>query len=384
LRNRNAVKRSLVARSAEAVPYGIFDTVKDVVNSMLETAVNIQEKVAEVTDRANAIIDDLQQMYDDFVESHDDQTPTDAFLEIMYKRLHDEIIALLDMVFEQIDAVFHKVADYVDEMIGDVWGSELIKNGINKVMETIYSKYTDLVVDALHKAIDLIDFIEHEDWDAFVDRLFESIEANLDAKLDEFGNKLKNRNAVKRSLVARSAEAVPFGMLDSVKDLAQGMLDAGIAIKEKIADMGNQVTDALTKVAEWYKEITADGKTVTGAILEELTEKIVDKVGSIIEKVFDDIADVMLSTAEYLDEMIRGIWGEAIIREKIAAFMDIVMKKYVAAVLDGLQKILDVLSFIERTDWDAVVDSVFEIMESCMHEKLDELSQKIKERLGVL
>jgi len=380
LRNRNAVKRSLVARSAEAVPYGIFDTVKDVVNSMLETAVNIQEKVAEVTDRANAIIDDLQQMYDDFVESHDDQTPTDAFLEIMYKRLHDEIIALLDMVFEQIDAVFHKVADYVDEMIGDVWGSELIKNGINKVMETIYSKYTDLVVDALHKAIDLIDFIEHEDWDAFVDRLFESIEANLDAKLDEFGDKLKN----KRSLVARSAEAVPFGMLDSVKDLAQGMLDAGIAIKEKIADMGNQVTDALTKVAEWYKEITADGKTVTGAILEELTEKIVDKVGSIIEKVFDDIADVMLSTAEYLDEMIRGIWGEAIIREKIAAFMDIVMKKYVAAVLDGLQKILDVLSFIERTDWDAVVDSVFEIMESCMHEKLDELSQKIKERLGVL
>merc|ERR1712047_115122 len=226
----------------------------------------------------------------------------------------------------------------------------------------------------LRIAIDAIDFIEHESWDMFVDCLMDSIEESLDERLDEVGEKLKNK--AKRSLVSRSTEDVTtMGIIDSIKDTAQGMLDAVISVKDKIADMGKQVVDALTKVAEWYKEVTADkdGKPVTDVILEELFEKI-----------FNEIADAVLKVAEYIDEILRGIWEEAYIREKIAAFLDYIMETYVAAIMNALQKILDAIDFIENNDWEATADGVVDIIESILHEKLDELSEKIKERLGLL
>merc|ERR1712047_218784 len=215
----------------------------------------------------------------------------------------------------------------------------------------------------LRIAIDAIDFIEHESWDMFVDCLMDSIEESLDERLDEFGEKLKNK--AKRSLVSRSTEDVTtMGIIDSIKDTAQGMLDAVISVKDKIADMGKQVVDALTKVAEWYKEVTADkdGKPVTDVILEELFDKIVSEIGSVIEKIFDEIADAVLKVAEYIDEILRGIWEEAYIRET-----------YVAAIMNALQKILDAIDFIENNDWEATADGVVDIIESIMHEKLDEL-----------
>merc|ERR1712178_149007 len=163
------------------------------------------------------------------------------------------------------------------------------------------------------------------------------------------------------------------------------MGDAVISIKDKISDMGNQVTDALNKIAEWYKEKTADkdGKPVTDVILEELFEKIVSEIGSIVEKIFDEIADAVLKVAEYIDEILRGIWEEAYIREKIADFLDYIMETYVDSIMNALQKILKAIETIQNNDWEATADGVVDIIESILHEKLDELSEKIKERLGL-
>merc|ERR1712066_1109448 len=119
-------------------------------------------------------------------------------------------------------------------------------------------------------------------------------------------------------------------------------------------------------------------------ILEEPFDKIVSEIGSVIEKIFDEIADAVLNVAEYIDEILRGIWEEASIREKIAAFLDYVMETYVAAIMNALQKILDTIENIENNDWEATADGVVDIMESAMLEKLDEISEKIKERLGLL
>lgn len=384
LRNSPAYKRSLVTRTERLAPYGFLDTIKDVVNGMIETGVGIKDKIAELTKTLNEIIDSLREFYEDYTEQ-EGKTPTEAFLEHVLEKLHDDIVKALDVVFDQIDDVFHSVADYVDEMLEDVWGKELIRKGINQLLESLYSKYIDAVLEVLQMAIDTIDFIEHEDWDAFVDRLMDSIEASLDAKLDEFGDKLKNQG--KRAvLMSRSDEDVStMGIVDSIKDFAQGMLDAGVAIKEKIADMSKQVADALHTIAEWYKNITADqdGKPVTDVILEKLFEKIVSEIGAIIEKIFDEIADVVLNVAEYIDEMLRGVWEEAYIREKIAGFLEYVMEKYVKTVMNALQKILDTIDFIENNDWEATADGVVDIIESAMHEKLDEISEKIKDRLGL-
>jgi len=384
LRNSPAFKRSLVMRSEELTPYGFLDTIKDAVNGMIETGVNIKEKIAELTETLNEIIRSLREFYEDYT-NQEGKTPTEAFLEHVIEKLHDDIVKALDVVFDQIDIVFHSVADYVDETLEDVWGKELIRKGVNSLLESLYSKYIDAVLGVLRIAIDAIDFIEHESWDMFVDRLMDSIEESLDERLDEFGEKLKNK--AKRSLVSRSTEDVTtMGIIDSIKDTAQGMLDAVISVKDKIADMGKQVVDALTKVAEWYKEVTADkdGKPVTDVILEELFDKIVSEIGSVIEKIFDEIADAVLKVAEYIDEILRGIWEEAYIREKIAAFLDYIMETYVAAIMNALQKILDAIDFIENNDWEATADGVVDIIESIMHEKLDELSEKIKERLGLL
>lgn len=384
LRNSPAFKRSLVMRSEELTPYGFLDTIKDAVNGMIETGVNIKEKIAELTETLNEIIRSLREFYEDYT-NQEGKTPTEAFLEHVIEKLHDDIVKALDVVFDQIDIVFHSVAEYVDETLEDVWGKELIRKGVNSLLESLYSKYIDAVLGVLRIAIDAIDFIEHESWDMFVDRLMDSIEESLDERLDEFGEKLKNK--AKRSLVSRSTEDVTtMGIIDSIKDTAQGMLDAVISVKDKIADMGKQVVDALTKVAEWYKEVTADkdGKPVTDVILEELFDKIVSEIGSVIEKIFDEIADAVLKVAEYIDEILRGIWEEAYIREKIAAFLDYIMETYVAAIMNALQKILDAIDFIENNDWEATADGVVDIIESIMHEKLDELSEKIKERLGLL
>jgi len=361
----------------EVVPYGLINSIKETVTKMLESGLAIKKRIAEVADRVQAIIRDVQDYYDYIVETTG-KTPQENAMEAVYTMLHDRIMEVLDAAFTQIDQVFHKVADYVDELIKDIWAEAIVRKAINHAMETLYDKYTELVVDSLRKAIELIDFIEHEDWDAFVDRLMDSIEDKLDEKLDQFGDKLRQQ------IPKRSVRAA-YGILDTVKDTAQRMLDAGVAIKEKIASLGDKVGEALKSVAEWYKEITADrnGKPVTDAILEDLFQKIVNEIGSIIQNIFDEIADVALTVAEFLDEKIRGIWGEAVIREKVAAFIDVIMEKYVKAVLDALQKVLDVVEFIETNDWDATVDGVVDIIESAMHDKLDELSQKIKDRLNV-
>ena len=46
-----------------------------------------------------------------------------------------------------------------------------LQKGVNQLLESLYSKYIDAVLEVLRMAIETIDFIEHEDWDAFVDRL---------------------------------------------------------------------------------------------------------------------------------------------------------------------------------------------------------------------
>merc|ERR1711988_1469290 len=347
LRNSPTFKRSLFKRSEDLTPYGFLDTIKDAVNGMIETGVNIKEKIAELTETLNEIIRSLREFYEDYT-NQEGKTPTEAFLEHVIEKLHDDIVKALDVVFDQIDIVFHSVADYVDELLEDVWGKELIRKGVNSLLESLYSKYIDAVLEVLRMAIDAIDFIEHESWDEFVDRLMDSIEESLDERLDEFGNKLKNQ--AKRSLVFRSTEDVEtMGILDSIKDTAQGMLDAVISVKDKVADMGKQVADALAKVAEWYKEIT----------------------------------DAVLKVADYIDEILRGIWEEAYIREKIADFLDYIMETYVDSIMNALQKILKAIETIQNNDWEATADGVVDIIESILHEKLDELSEKIKERLGL-
>ena len=70
-------------------------------------------------------------------------------------------------------------------------------------------------------------------WSAFAD----SIEAKLDAKLHEYGERLRNSPTCKRSLFTRSEDLTPYGFLDTIKDAVNGMIETGVNIKEKIVSL---------------------------------------------------------------------------------------------------------------------------------------------------
>jgi len=187
-------------------PFGFLDKIKDSVNGMIDTGVNIKDKLAQLTNTVNEIIESLREVYEDYSDQEADiPTSKDELLMQILEKFHDDIVNALIIVFDQIDAVFHSVAGSVDGMLGNMWGTGVIKKGINQLLKTLYFAYTESVVEVLRMAIKRVDFIDIGcKWDEFVDHLMESIEVNLDAKLDAFEEKLKKQG--KRELVSRSAD----------------------------------------------------------------------------------------------------------------------------------------------------------------------------------
>merc|ERR1719328_1073116 len=127
-----APPRFTVAPYGEDVaPFGVIDTVVDMVKGMLESGIAIKDKLNNLIEQVNKVIDEI----------------TDFF----------EVIKVLDKIFDQIDEVFMTVIKYADEEIGDMWGADYAKKALNKVVLNLYDTYVTKTIEALQAAVDEVD-----------------------------------------------------------------------------------------------------------------------------------------------------------------------------------------------------------------------------------
>merc|ERR1712241_90288 len=137
----------------QPVPYGIIDTVKDVVEGMIEQGVKIGEKISDMLKQVKGVMDELKKWYEEMKSKGNT-------IESVLKTLHEKMV-------DQIEKVMHSV------------------------MTGIFDKYIEVMTDALSTFLKTIDFVQTPDWDAFVNEIIDEVQADLDAKLDDFSKDLR-------------------------------------------------------------------------------------------------------------------------------------------------------------------------------------------------
>merc|ERR1712012_1039145 len=147
--------------------------------------------------------------------------------------------------------------------------------------------------------------------------------------------------ASSHAVPAHLPDAIQYGIVDTVKDAVNGMLESGVKLGEKICEM-------LSKV----KNIDE--------VLKVLHQKMVDEIENVLHIIFDKIASVVLKVVDYINSMVSGYPMEAMIKQAMHSML-----------VQAFEKYNDVM---QSDDWDAFVDDVIVEVRDNLDEKLDDFS----------
>merc|ERR1712012_29313 len=164
--------------------------------------------------------------------------------------------------------------------------------------------------------------------------------------------------ASSHALPAHLPDAIQYGIVDTVKDAVNGMLESGVKLGEKIGEMLSKVKDLMDKLKEWYEK-AAKGKNID-EVLKVLHQKMVDEIENVLHIIFDKIASVVLKVVDYINSMVSGYPMEAMIKQAMHSML-----------VQAFEKYNDVM---QSDDWDAFVDDVIVEVRDNLDEKLDDFS----------
>jgi len=170
----------------------------------------------------------------------------------------------------------------------------------------------------------------------------------------------------------------PYGVLDTIKTTVEDLLESGVAIKDRVETIIEQVTEIVSELKDFYEKASEKKEDAIDAILEKIRNHLVKEISKILEHVFDEIARVFLGVAEKVDDMIRGIWGEAQLRDAIQNLMNTIFEDYINVILDALRGILEGIDYIQND----LIDDVLDSMEAKLQDKLDAFGDLLKEKLN--
>merc|ERR1712038_200119 len=189
--------------------YGLPETIKRVVQDMMEAGVALQEKVALITDKVTAVIEVLEKVYEEATANKEEKI--EAVIQELCKRLIAEVTNIIEYVFDQIAEVALRAVAKADEMITGMIGEQFIRNQIEKGINTLFTKYIDVILSTLRGILEKIDWIQQD----MVDEIIGSIEESLNAKLDALADSLKESLRSKRSEFLKDVQQ--RGLPDAIK-----------------------------------------------------------------------------------------------------------------------------------------------------------------------
>merc|ERR1712062_750965 len=177
-------------------------------------------------------------------------------------------------------------------------------------------------------------------------------------------------------------QPVPYGIIDTVKDVVEGMIESGVKIGEKIGDMLKQVKGVMDELKKWYDEIVSQGNTIE-SVLKTLHEKMVDQIENVMHIIFDQVAAVFLSVAEYVNSTVTGYPFEAMIKQAMHSVMTGIFDKYIEVMTDALSTFLKTIDFVNTPDWDAFVNEIIDEVQADLDTKLDDFSKDLRKALQI-
>lgn len=384
----------------EVLPYGLVDTVIDMVKGMLESGVSIKDKLNNLVEQATGAIDEVTDFFDQIKNG---DSPSDAIVNEVFDKAIKQIMKVLEKVFDQIDSVFLTVARYADEEIGDMWGADLAKMALNKVLEKFYNTYVEKAVEALEKVIEAVN-IPHEKidkyWDDFMEKLTDAIEKRLQERHGDFMQKLKNRS--RRSIEAKRSvselEELVYGQnpannIDecpvSTFGLASDLKSALLKVQEVLTKAKSIVTEFKAKIEliiQTAKDIRQNIQEAAGE--QGSLEFVMEKVQAEIEKLVLELIDILVKEVTVV---IRGIIDkvDAFISDKFCPFkeqvfqwLDDIIVSTIDNILGVIEKALKLLDRIEEGRWDDVIDHVMDIAKGKLNDMFKDIRQHIKDKIS--
>jgi len=403
----------------DVVPYGLVDTVIDMIKDMLKSGVSMKDKMENLVKQTNDAIDEVKDFFDSV---QDGNSPSAVLVNEVFDKAIKQIMKVLEMAFDGVDKAFLAIARYADEEIEDMWGSSMLKTVMEKTLKKFYGIYVEKTVEALRKVVEKVK-IDNEalakHWDSFMGRLIDEIERSLAKRRADFKIKLVNRSR-------RSVEAVPFlpdwlkpqvppkrsiqdledllydqnpaNYIDECYDcldaaapfgLAGDLKDALLKVQEVLGTVKQVVTEFMSKVdaiIQTAKDIrqgiadAAGDKDALEFVMEKVQAEIEKLVLELIDRIMKEVTVVIRGIIEKVDTFLSDKFCP--FKEKVFQWLDDVIVSTIDNVLGVLEKALNLLDRIEEGRWDDVIDKVMDIAKGKLNDMFKDLRQHIKDKIA--
>jgi len=394
------------AEDVDVAPYGVIDTVVDMVKGLLESGIAIKDKLENLVEQVNKVIDEIT----DFLEGiKDGLNPPDEIINEVFDKAIKEIVNVLDKVFDQIDSVFMTVVEYADEEIGDMWGADYAKMAVNKVVLSLYDSYVEKTVTTLQAAIDKVEILKiipHAPilsyWDDFTDKLMGAIGIRMNERREDFAQNLERR--IRRSIpLKRSVSQLEdlvysqnpaayideaecgvstFGLASELKEALLKVQDVLVKAKTIITEFQDKVNLVIQTATDLRKQIqdVAGDQDALDFIMEKVQQEIEKLVLELIDRLMKEVTSVVRGIIEKVDAFISDKFCP--FKEKVFKWLDDVIVSTVDNILSVLGKVLKLLNIIEEDRWDDVIDHIIDIAKGKLTDMLQDVRQHIKDKLA--
>lgn len=404
------------AEDLDIAPFGVIDTIVDMVKGMLESGIAIKDKIESLVEQVNQVIDEIT----DFFEGiKDGSNPPDDIINEVFEKAIKEVMKVLDKIFDQIDSVFMTVVGHADEEIGDMWGADYAKMALNKVVEKLYDTYIEKAVEALQTVIDKVDIphdILDKYWDDFMGRLMGAIDKRLKERRSDFVQKLNSRSRrsagtaaylpdkfkpqvpPKRSVselddlvyVQNPANYIDeaecgvsaFGLASDLKDALLKVQDVLVKAKTIVTEFQDKVNMIIQTASDLRKQIedAAGDQDALDFIMGKVQEEIEKLVLELIDIIMSEMTAVIRGIIEKVDAFISDKFCP--FKEKVFQWLDDVIVSTIDNILSVLENVLNLLNRIEENRWDDVIDHIMDMAKGKLSDMLQGVRQHIKDRLS--
>lgn len=362
---------------------------------MMEAGVALQEKVALITDKVTAVIEVLEKVYEDATANKEEKI--EAVIQELCKRLIAEVTNIIEYVFDQIAEVALKAVARADEMITGMIGEQFIRNQIEKGINTLFTKYIDVILSTLRGILEKIDWIQKD----MVDEIIGSIEESLNAKLDALADSLKESLRSKRSVKDLEDllfeqnpanyieecyecfdDAAPYGLAGDLKSALLKVQDVLIRAKTLVTDFQAKV-DLVIQTAKDIRQGIHDAAGDQDALeflMDKVQAEIEKLVLDLIDKVMTEVTSAVRGIIETIDAWISDKFCP--FKEKVYQWLDDVILSTVENIMQTIEKVLKLLHLVDNGEaWDTLVDHVTDVAKQKVNDMVEDLRQGIKDKI---